>query len=47
METQKMVTTEAVNALGEKVVRRQSSEPTKTAEEIYDTLHYKKKPPRR
>ena len=44
MSTQKAVTTEATNALGEKVLMRLCSEPTKVAEDIYDKLKYKKMP---
>lgn len=44
MSTQKAVTTEATNALGEKVQMRLCSEPTKAAEDIYDKLKYKKMP---
>ena len=44
MSTQKAVTTEGANALGEKVYMRLSSEPTKAAEDIYDKLKYKKMP---
>lgn len=44
MSTQKLVTTEGVNPLGEKVKLRQCSRPTKAACEIYDALGYKKAP---
>ena len=44
MSTQKAVTTEAVNVLGEKVLMRLCSEPTKAAENIYNMLNYKTKP---
>ena len=44
MSTQKLVTTEAVNALGEKVQTRICSEPTKQAALIYKVLHYKDRP---
>lgn len=44
MSTQKVVTTTAVNALGEKVKMRMCSEPTKSVQEIYDKLKYKNKP---
>ena len=44
MSTQKAVTTEATNALGEKVRLRQCSEPTKAATDIYERLRYKKMP---
>ena len=47
MSTQKAITTEAVNALGEKVKLRLCSNPTKAAEDIYERLHYKKMPFRR
>ena len=44
MSTQKAVTTEAVNALGEKVTVRLCSTPNKRAADIYDMLGYKKMP---
>ena len=44
MSTQKAITTEATNALGEKVHLRQCSEPTKAASDIYERLKYKKMP---
>ena len=44
MSTQKAVTTEAVNALGEKVTVRLCSMPKKEAAEIYEMLGYKKMP---
>ena len=44
MSTQKAITTEARNALGEKVLLRQCSEPTKAAADIYERLNYKKMP---
>ena len=44
MSTQKLVTTEAVNALGEKVQLRQCSRPTKAATAIYEKLHLKPVP---
>lgn len=44
MRTQKAITTEAVNALGEKVHMRLCSEPNKSAENIYELLNYKKMP---
>jgi len=44
MSTQKVVTTEAVNALGEIVQTRICSEPTKQAASIYKALRYKDKP---
>jgi len=42
MQTQKAVTTEAVNALGEKVKIRMCSTPNKEARDIYEMLGYKK-----
>ena len=47
MATQKAITTEATNALGEKVELRLCSHPTKAAEDIYERLKYKKMPFRR
>lgn len=44
MSTQKLVTTTAFNALGEKVELRQCSEPSKQAREIYRKLGYKEAP---
>lgn len=44
MSTQKLVTTTAFNALGEKVELRQCSEPSKQAREIYWKLGYKEAP---
>ena len=44
MSTQKAVTTEAVNAMGEKVTVRLCSTPKKEAAEIYEMLGYKKMP---
>ena len=44
MQTQKAVTTEAVNALGEKVKIRMCSTPNKEARDIYEMLGYKKMP---
>ncbi|MDO4756827.1 MAG: transposase [Parabacteroides sp.] len=44
MKTQKLVTTEAVNALGERVAFRQCSRPTAQAKEIYDKLKFKEAP---
>ena len=44
MTTQKAVTTEAVNALGEKIKLRLCSTPTKVADNIYERLKYKKMP---
>ena len=42
MSTQKAVTTEGTNVLGEKVQMRLCSEPSKMAEDIYGKLGYKK-----
>ena len=44
MSTQKAITTEGVNALGEKIHLRLCSEPTKDASDIYQRLGYKKMP---
>ena len=44
MSTQKAVTTEAVNALGEKVQVRLCSTPKKEAADIYEMLGYKRMP---
>lgn len=44
MSTQKLVTTQAINALGEKVTFRQCSKPSKKAESIYKALNLKKAP---
>ena len=44
MSTQKAITTEGVNALGEKVSLRLCSEPSKAAEDIYERLKYRKMP---
>ena len=44
MSTQKLVTTEAINALGDKVELRQCSKPTKQAEQIYSMLKLKPAP---
>jgi len=44
MSTQKAVTTEATNALGEKVHLRLCSEPNKSTNDIYERLKYKKMP---
>ena len=44
MSTQKAITTEGVNALGEQVCLRLCSEPGKAAEDIYERLRYKKMP---
>lgn len=44
LSTQKIVTTEAINALGEKQHIRICSEPTKDAAEIYKLLRYKDRP---
>ena len=47
MSTQKVVTTEAVNALGENVQTRICSEPTRNAASIYEALRYGDRPFRR
>ena len=44
MSTQKAVTTEGTNTIGDKVYMRLCREPTKAAGEIYDKLKYKKMP---
>ena len=44
MSTLKAITTEGVNALGEKVYLRLCSEPGKAAEDIYERLRYRKMP---
>ena len=44
LSTQKAVTTEATNALGEEVYMRLCSEPNKSADDIYERLKYKKMP---
>lgn len=44
LSTQKAITTEAVNALGERIQLRQCSEPTKAAAYIYQLLKYKPMP---
>ena len=44
MSTQKAITTEGINALGEKVSLRLCSEPSKAAEDIYERLKYRKMP---
>ena len=44
MSTQKAITTEGINTLGEKVHLRLCSEPNKAAEDIYQRLRYKKMP---
>ena len=44
MSSQKAITTEAVNALGEKVEIRMCSTPRKEAADIYEMLGYKKMP---
>ena len=44
MSTQKAVTSEAVNAMGEKVEMRICSTPTEQAADIYSMLNYKKMP---
>lgn len=47
MSTQKAITTEGVNALGDKVNLRLCSEPNKAAQDIYQRLRYKPMPFRR
>ena len=44
MSTQKLVTTQGINPLDEKVELRQCSCPAKSAVEIYQALHYKEAP---
>jgi len=44
MSTQKLVTTEAVNALGEKVLIRMPSKPTAAVSKIYAALKYRDRP---
>ena len=44
LSTQKAVTTEATNNLGEKVHMRLCREPNKSADDIYERLKYKKMP---
>lgn len=44
LSTQKTGTTEALNALGEKVQMRLCCEPNKSANDIYERLKYKKMP---
>ena len=44
MSTQKLVTTEGFNPLGEKVQLRQCSKPSKQAVEIYEKLNLKQAP---
>ncbi|MGL5937427.1 MAG: IS1634 family transposase, partial [Phocaeicola sp.] len=44
MSTQKLVTTQAINALGEKVTLRQCSKPSKQAQDIYTALRLKHEP---
>ena len=44
MSTQKLVTTKAINALGDPVELRQCSEPSKEARAIYRMLGYKEAP---
>lgn len=44
LSTQKAITTEAVNALGEIIEMRQCSDPTDSAAEIYRQLGYRSKP---
>ena len=47
MQTQKSITSEAINALGEKVKMRICSTPTEQAAGIYSMLNYKPTPFRR
>ncbi len=47
MQTQKSITSEAINALGEKVKMRICSTPTEQAADIYSMLNYKPTPFRR
>ena len=47
LSTQKAITTEAVNGLGENVTMRLCSDPTEKAAELYRQLGYKPKPFRR
>ena len=44
MSTQKLVTTNTTNALGEAYVFRQCSRPSRSAREIYDVLKFKHAP---
>ncbi len=44
MSTKKLVTTKAINALGDSVELRQCSEPSKEARAIYRMLGYKEAP---
>lgn len=44
LSTQKIITTTGVNALGEIIKFRQSSEPNESVRKIYDALSYKYKP---
>lgn len=44
LSTQKIITTEAFNALGEKVKFRQCSEPNPVVNQIYESLSYNNKP---
>ena len=44
MSTQKLVTTEGINPLGDKVELRQCSRPKKSAVEIYRALNYNEAP---
>ena len=47
LSTPKAVTTEATNALGEKIHMRLCSEPNKSANDIYERQKYKKMPIRK
>ena len=47
LSTQKLVTTESINPLGEKVVIRQSTKPSPEVNKIYEILNYKKQPPKK
>lgn len=44
MSTQKLVTTNATNALEEAIVFRQCTRPSKSARELYDALKFKHAP---
>lgn len=44
LSTQKIVTTEAINALGEKVKLRTCTQPSKAVDAIYEQLRYQKMP---
>ena len=47
LSTQKLVTTESINPLGEKVIIRQSTKPSPEVNKIYEILNYKKQPPKK